>query len=186
MNVIETDLGGVLIFEPKVFSDDRGFFLETWSRQRYEDAGINVAFVQDNVSYSTKGVLRGLHYQYPHGQGKLVQVLKGKVLDVAVDIRLGSETFGKWVSATISEDDHRQIYVPPGFAHGFCVLSDDAIFSYKCTNYYDGSCEGGVRWDDPDIGIEWPITEPAVSSKDAALAKLSEIPEDKLPRMEGF
>lgn len=184
MNIIETDLPGVMIFEPKVLSDGRGCFIETWSKQRYEDAGVNAAFVQDNVSYSSKGVLRGLHYQHPHQQGKLIQVLKGEVFDVAVDIRLDSATFGKWTSAMISEDNHRQIYIPPGFAHGFCVLSDDAIFSYKCSDYYNGPCEGGICWDDPDIGIEWPTPAPSVSPKDAALTKLSEIPEDKLPRME--
>ncbi|HEG44481.1 MAG TPA: dTDP-4-dehydrorhamnose 3,5-epimerase [Phycisphaerales bacterium] len=184
MNIIETDLPGVIIFEPKVFSDSRGSFIETWSKQRYEDAGINAAFVQDNVSYSTRGVLRGLHYQHPHQQGKLIQVLKGEVFDVAVDIRLDSATFGKWASAIISEDNHRQIYIPPGFAHGFCVLSDEAVFSYKCTDYYNGPCEGGIRWDDPDIAIDWPIPGPSVSPKDATLANLSEISEDKLPRTE--
>ncbi len=184
MNIIETDLPGVMIFEPKVFSDGRGSFIETWSKQRYEDAGINVSFVQDNVSYSAKGVLRGLHYQHPHQQGKLIQVLKGEVFDVAVDIRLDSATFGKWASAMISENNHRQIYIPPGFAHGFCVLSDEAVFSYKCTDYYNGSCEGGIRWDDPDIAIDWPIPAPSVSPKDATLANLSEISEDKLPRTE--
>ncbi|MCK4958956.1 MAG: dTDP-4-dehydrorhamnose 3,5-epimerase [Planctomycetes bacterium] len=184
MNIIETDLPGVIIFEPKVFTDGRGCFIETWSKQRYEDAGINVSFVQDNISYSAKGVLRGLHYQHPHQQGKLIKVIRGEVFDVAVDIRLDSATFGKWTSVTISEDNHRQIYIPPGFAHGFCVLSDEAIFSYKCTDYYNGPCEGGVRWDDPDIGIDWPITAPSVSPKDAALTKFSEISEDKLPRME--
>ena len=161
MNIIQTDIEGVLIFEPKAFGDPRGFFMETWSRDRYRDAGLDVDFVQDNVSSSTKGVLRGLHYQYPQPQGKLVQVLRGEVLDVAVDIRVGSPTFGRAVTCVLSEENHKQFFVPEGFAHGFCVLSDLALFSYKCTDYYNSKTEGGVLWNDPDLAVDWPIDEPA-------------------------
>jgi len=184
LKISETKLPGILIFEPAVFSDDRGFFLETWSRQRYYDAGIMAAFVQDNVSVSKKGTLRGLHYQHPHGQGKLVQVLSGRVMDVAVDIRRGSPTFGQSVSVTLSDSNHKQVYIPPGFAHGFCVISDTAIFSYKCTNYYNASAEGGVIWNDPDLGIDWPIDNPFLSTKDAGYSRLKNIPYESLPRYE--
>lgn len=184
MNVCQTELLGVLIFEPDVFSDDRGFFLETWSQQRYHDAGIAERFVQDNVSSSAKGILRGLHYQYPQPQGKLVQVVSGCVFDVAVDIRRQSPTFGQWVSIELCESNHKQMYIPPGFAHGFCVLSETAIFSYKCTDYYNGSTDGGVIWNDPDINIEWPISEPVLSKKDAGLLRLKDIAEEKLPCFE--
>ncbi len=185
MNVIQTDVEGVLILEPKVFGDVRGFFMETWSRDRYVEAGINAMFVQDNVSSSSKGVLRGLHYQHPQGQGKLVQVLKGEVLDVAVDIRLGSPTFGKAVTCLLSGENHRQFYVPVGFAHGFCVLSEMALFSYKCTDFYNPQTEGGVLWNDPDVGIDWLIQEPILSSKDLTNPRLKDIPKDKLPVYEG-
>jgi len=181
MKVIETDIAGVLIFEPRVFRDERGEFLETWSMQRYKEAGIVGDFVQDNVSYSVKGVLRGLHYQYPHSQGKLVQVLEGEVLDVAVDIRQGSPTFGKYVSAVLSRENHRQLYIPPGFAHGFCVISDSAIFSYKCTDYYNAKTEGGILWNDPDIGIKWPLTEPILSEKDRKYLRLKDAAAKRLP-----
>ena len=181
MKISETKLPGVLIFEPDVFSDDRGFFLETWRKQRYYDAGILDSFVQDNVSVSQRGTLRGLHFQHPHGQGKLVQVLSGRVFDVAVDIRLDSPTFAKSVSVILSESNHKQVYIPPGFAHGFCVLSDTAIFSYKCTNYYDASAEGGVIWNDPDLGIDWSIDNPILSAKDAGYLRLKDISHDLLP-----
>ena len=183
MNVITTKLSGILIFEPRVFTDDRGSFMETWSKQRHADAGVAGDFVQDNISYSKKGVLRGLHFQYPHSQGKLVQALKGEVFDVAVDIRLGSETFGQWIGEVLSGENNRQMYIPPGFAHGFCVMSDEAVFSYKCTDYYNASCEGGIKWDDPDIGIEWPVAEPLVSPKDEVFERLCDFPKDKLPKM---
>jgi dTDP-4-dehydrorhamnose 3,5-epimerase len=183
MNVITTKLSGILIFEPRVFSDDRGVFMETWSKQRHADAGVAGDFVQDNISYSKKGVLRGLHFQSPHPQGKLVQALKGEVFDVAVDIRLGSATFGQWIGEVLSGENNRQMYVPPGFAHGFCVTSDEAVFSYKCTDYYNAPCEGGIRWDDPDIGIEWPVAEPLVSPKDEIFTRLCDFPKDKLPKM---
>jgi dTDP-4-dehydrorhamnose 3,5-epimerase len=182
LRISETKIPGVLIFEPAVFSDDRGFFLETWSRQRYHDAGAAVSFVQDNVSVSKKHTLRGLHYQHPHGQGKLVQVLSGEVLDVAVDIRLGSPTFAQSVSTILSESNHKQMYIPPGFAHAFCVVSDTAIFSYKCTEYYNPSAEGGVIWNDLDLGINWPTDNPVLSTKDIGYPRLRNIPRDSLPR----
>jgi len=182
LKISETKLPGVFIFEPKVFSDDRGFFLETWSQQRYHEAGISSPFVQDNVSLSQKGTLRGLHFQHPHAQGKLVQVLSGEVMDVAVDIRSGSPTFGQWVSVILSQSNHKQVYIPPGFAHGFCVISDTAIFAYKCTEYYDPSAEGGVIWNDADIGIRWPIENPILSAKDTAYPRLTDIPHESLPR----
>ena len=185
MDVIQTDVEGVLILEPKVFGDARGFFMETWSRDRYREAGIDATFVQDNVSSSSKGVLRGLHYQNPQGQGKLVQVLKGQVLDVGVDIRVGSPTFGKAVTCLLSDENRRQFYVPAGFAHGFCVLSEMALFSYKCTDFYNAQTEGGVLWNDPDIGIDWPIQEPILSPKDLASPRLKDISKDKLPVYEG-
>jgi dTDP-4-dehydrorhamnose 3,5-epimerase len=184
LRISETKIPGVLVFEPAVFSDDRGLFLETWSRQRYHDAGISAAFVQDNVSVSKKGTLRGLHYQHPQGQGKLVQVLNGLVFDVAVDIRLGSDTFGRSVSVTLSDSNHKQMYIPPGFAHGFCAMSDTAVFSYKCTNYYNASAEGGVLWNDPDLDINWPIDNPVLSTKDARYSRLKDIPQELLPRYE--
>lgn len=184
MKISETKIPDVLIFEPAVFSDDRGLFMETWSLQRYYDAGIKASFVQDNISVSQKGTLRGLHFQHPHGQGKLIQVLSGRVMDVAVDIRLGSETFGQSVSTILSESNHKQMYIPPGFAHGFCVMSDSAIFSYKCTDYYNASAEGGIIWNDPDLGIDWPIDSPVISTKDAAYHRLKDIPHKSLPRYE--
>ena len=181
MNVIATDIEGVLILEPKVFGDGRGFFMETWSLDRYAQAGLDATFVQDNVSSSSKGVLRGLHYQNPQGQGKLVQVLKGEVLDVAVDIRVGSLTFGKAVSCLLSGKNHRQFFVPIGFAHGFCVLSDMALFSYKCTDFYNSQTEGGVLWNDPDLGIDWSVESPILSEKDKQCPRLKDIPKEKLP-----
>ena len=184
MKVIKTELPGVLIIEPDVFEDHRGFFLETWSKSRYAEAGINEPFVQDNVSCSGRGILRGLHFQNPQGQGKLVQVLSGEVFDAAVDIRIGSPKFGKWTGAKLSADNHRQMYIPAGFAHGFCVLSDSAIFSYKCTDYYNSSVELGIIWNDPDIGIDWPIDGPILSQKDSNLPRLKDTPAEKLPRYE--
>lgn len=171
MNVIQTKLKDCVIIEPKVFGDHRGFFLETFQTDRYRDlAGINLPFVQDNHSRSAKGVLRGLHFQKNKPQGKLVRVVRGEVFDVAVDIRKGSPSFGLWEGVILSEQNKRQFWVPPGFAHGFLVLSDDADFEYKCTDYYDPSDEGSLIWNDTDLAIEWPALEGAevqLSQKDA-------------------
>ena len=175
----------VLIVEPDVHGDGRGYFLETYRAQRYAEQGLPDTFVQDNLSFSRKGVLRGLHYQLGRPQGKLVWVLQGEVFDVAVDIRRGSPTFGRWVSATLSSADHRQLYVPEGFAHGFCVLSETALFTYKCTDYYAPEEERGIRWDDPALGIDWPVAEPIVSDKDRAYPALENVPEGDLPLLEG-
>lgn len=159
MNVIRTELDGVLLLEPKVFGDARGFFLESFNQQRFDEAvGHHVAFVQDNHSRSRKGVLRGLHFQRaPHAQGKLVRCVAGSVFDVAVDVRAGSPTFGRWVGFELSADNHRQLWIPPGFAHGFLVLSESADFLYKTTDFYAPQLEGCLRWDDPDVGIRWPL-----------------------------
>lgn len=181
MNVVATDLPGVVVIEPAVFGDARGFFLESWNKARYAEVGIAVDFVQDNVSLSQRGVLRGLHFQNPNTQGKLVYVLQGEVFDVAVDIRVGSPTFGRWVGQTLSGDNKRQMYVPPGFAHGFCVVSEQALFAYKCTDVYNPAAEGSVRWDDPAIGIAWPITDPSLSGKDRAAPTLNDWPMARLP-----
>ena len=186
MNIIETKLPGVLIFELDVYSDERGFFLETWRSTHYENSGIIAPFVQDNVSFSQKGVLRGLHYQYPQSQGKLVQVLSGRVIDVAVDIRVGSPTFGQWISEVISDVNHRQVYIPPGFAHGYCVTSDTALFLYKCTDYYNPATEHGIIWSDSDLKINWSVKKPVLSSKDAKYPKLKDITPDKLPHFGEF
>ena len=180
MKVISTPLEGVVIVEPDVFGDDRGFFMETWHAHRYHAHGLPEVFVQDNVSFSQKGVLRGLHFQNPSPQGKLVTVLQGEVFDVAVDIRRGSVTFGKWVGEVISSENKRQLYVPEGFAHGFLVLSDQALVNYKCTTFYDKQADAGIRWDDPDIGIEWPVDEPVLSAKDASAPCLSDLSEERL------
>ena len=181
MNVKETKLAGVLVLEPNVFSDERGFFLETWNSTRYEDAGIRGPFVQDNVSFSKEGVLRGLHFQHPQSQGKLVQVLSGQVVDVVVDIRVGSATFGQWISEVLSDANHRQMYIPPGFAHGYCVASETAVFSYKCTDFYNPAVEGGIIWNDPDLNIDWLMEEPILSPKDASYPRLKDLRPEKLP-----
>lgn len=178
MKVIETALPGVLIIEPKVHGDARGFFIETWHAQRYAEYGLPERFVQDNHSRSSRGVLRGLHYQLQQPQGKLVRVTRGEVFDVAVDIRRGSPSFGRWVGVHLSGDNHRQFYVPPGFAHGFCALSETADFLYKCTDYYHPASERGVLWNDPDIGIEWPPVEVRLSDKDAANRRLRDLDAD--------
>ena len=185
MNVQRSDLlPGVILIEPRVFRDDRGYFLETWSRQRYQEAGLPADFVQDNLSYSKAGVLRGLHYQHPTAQGKFVSVLRGEVFDVAVDIRRGSPTFGKWEGFVLSAENGRQLYVPEGFAHGFVVTSEDALFSYKCTAPYDPAAEGSVAWDDPALGISWPVSAPTLAAKDRAAPRLGDIPPDRLPGLE--
>lgn len=169
MIVHETRLLGVLLIEPKLHGDTRGFFLETFNERsyaKYQIPGPGLRFVQDNYSRSSKGVLRGLHFQREHAQGKLVQVVKGAVFDVVVDIRAGSTTFGKWLGVELSEDNHCQLWVPPGFAHGFYVLSEIADFQYKCTDFYYPEDEGGIHWNDPDIGIDWPSVDPKLSEKD--------------------
>jgi len=182
VRVIPAKLPGVLIIEPKVFDDDRGYFLESFHASRYAEYGIPGPFVQDNHSHSVKDVLRGLHYQLEHPQGKLVSVCSGKVFDVAVDIRTGSPTFGQWEGLVLSEKNHRQLYIPPGFAHGFCVLSEKADFQYKCTNYYHPEDEGGILWSDSDIRITWPCRNPVLSNKDQGYQQLRDIPVDRLPK----
>ena len=181
MNMVKTALPGVLIIEPKVFGDARGFFLETWQQKRYQDIGIPGPFVQDNLSFSTHGVLRGLHYQHTSAQGKLVFVLQGEVFDVAVDVRRGSPTFGQWAGVTLSGDNRRQFWVPAGFAHGFCVVSETAYFAYKCTEIYDPQGEVGLAWDDQDINITWPLKEVSLSDKDQQSLCLKDIPMNRLP-----
>jgi dTDP-4-dehydrorhamnose 3,5-epimerase len=183
VKVIETKLPGVLLIEPRTFDDARGFFMETWQQEKYKEIGIREEFVQDNISFSTRGVLRGLHYQKPNTQGKLVSVILGEVFDVAVDIRVASPTFGKWVGVNLSGENHRQLWVPPGFAHGFCVLSDQVYFTYKCTDVYTPSAEGGVMWNDPDIGIEWPLQDVVLSEKDQVFPRLKNISVERLPLM---
>ncbi|RJL38785.1 dTDP-4-dehydrorhamnose 3,5-epimerase [Pectobacterium carotovorum] len=167
MQVIDTAIYGAKIIQPKVFGDARGFFLETFEKRRYQKMlDIDVDFVQDNHSRSSKGVLRGLHFQKTKPQGKLVRVVRGEVFDVAVDIRQGSPSYGEWCGVTLSEENKTQFWLPPGLAHGFVVLSDTADFEYKCTDYYDPSDEGCLLWNDPDVGIEWPIADPLLSEKD--------------------
>jgi len=173
LKFLETDLPGVLIVEPAVFRDPRGFFLETFHAARYREGGIPYDFVQDNHSKSVRGTLRGLHAQRRRPQGKLVRAAQGEIFDVAVDIRPGSATFGKWVGARLSGESFRQMFIPPGFAHGFCVLSATAEVEYKCTDFYDRADEIGARWD--SVGIEWPIQDPLLSPKDAALPTLLEL-----------
>lgn len=183
MKVERTKLAGIVVLEPDVYEDDRGYFLETWSEKRYAEAGVPERLVQDNLSMSRKGVLRGLHLQHPHGQGKLVQVLAGEVFDVAVDVRVGSPTYGQWLGTILSSTNKRQVYIPPGFAHGFCVLSDEALFAYKCTEFYRRESELGIIYCDPDIGIDWPVAQPVLSGKDAEFPRLAEVDPDRLPQM---
>ena len=176
-NFIKTAIDGMFIIEPTVFSDERGYFLETYHYEEFKAAGIDANFVQDNQSKSKKGVLRGLHFQTKNPQGKLVRVISGEVFDVGVDLRKGSPTFGKWVGATLSAENKRQLYIPEGFAHGFLVLSDEAEFVYKCTNFYDPKNEGGIIYNDPDINISWPISDDMtilLSSKDQLLPTFNE------------
>jgi len=185
MKVETTPLDGVLIVEPDVFEDKRGFFLETFNRKRYAEAGIDRAFVQDNLSFSTKGTLRGLHFQIGNPQAKLVQVVAGEVFDVAVDIRKGSPTFGKWTGTHLSGDNKVQFFIPEGFAHGFAVLSETALFVYKCSALYDPDDEGGIIWSDPEIAIDWPVTDPVVSEKDQRYPPLAELGPEQLPKCGG-
>lgn len=180
MNVIRCEIPGLLIFEPKVFGDARGYFMETWNRGRYGQAGLEVDFVQDNISYSRRGILRGLHFQQPHPQGKLLQVLQGEVFDVAVDIRRSSPTFGRWHGLTLSSENKRQFYVPPGFAHGFAVVSETVLFHYKCTEFYSPKDEVSLRWDDPDLAIPWPVEAPLLSERDANAVRLRDLPVGRL------
>ncbi len=182
MKVKELDLPGVLLIEPIVYGDERGFFLETFSVSRYAEIGVIGPFVQDNISRSRRGVLRGLHLQCPHAQAKLVSVYEGEVFDVAADVRIGSPTFGKWCAASISAENKRQLYVPPDFAHGFVVISETALFSYKCTDYYHPETERSVRWDDPRLGVEWPISDVELSQKDREAPTLDAIDQALLPR----
>jgi dTDP-4-dehydrorhamnose 3,5-epimerase len=176
MKVSHSKLQGCLIIEPRVFGDERGFFLETFQADRYKrEAGIDLPFVQDNHSRSARGVLRGLHFQKTKPQGKLVRVVRGEVYDVALDIRKGSPTFGEWEGVILSDDNKKQFWVPPGFAHGFVVLSDTADFEYKCTDYYDPSDEGCILWSDPDLDIPWPITNPVMSAKDQSAKRLVDL-----------
>lgn len=182
MNVIQTDLPGVFIIEPKVHGDSRGFFVETWHLERYEGLGMPSRFVQDNLSFSAHGILRGLHFQHPNAQGKLVYVLQGEVFDVAVDIRIGSPTFGQWTGTILSENNKRQMYVPAGYAHGFCVTGPHALFAYKVTEFYDAEADGGILWSDPDIAVDWPILQPALSEKDRNAPRLKDMPPDRLPK----
>jgi len=181
MNIIETKLPGALIIEPTVFPDSRGFSFEIYNQKRYQELGIINEFVQDNISYSIEGTLRGLHYQNPHSQAKLVQVLSGEVFDVAVDIRSGSPTFGKWFGIILSGENKKQFFIPKGFAHGFCVLSGYALFFYKCDDFYAPDCEYGIIWSDPSLEISWPVNDPMISQKDSNYFLLKDISQDKLP-----
>ena len=181
MKVLKTELDEVVIIEPAVYGDSRGYFLETWNQIRYAEAGLPAVFVQDNLSYSRHGVLRGLHFQNPNAQGKLAYVLKGEVYDVAVDIRVGSPTYGRWTGQTLSEENKRQLFIPAGYAHGFCVTSEDALFVYKCTATHDTAADGAIRWDDPEIGIDWPQMAFELSEKDRAAPLLRDIDHNRLP-----
>jgi dTDP-4-dehydrorhamnose 3,5-epimerase len=172
---LPTDLRGVLLIEPDVFKDARGFFLETYHERKYQEGGIAGPFVQDNHSYSSRGTLRGLHAQLTRPQGKLVRAVEGEMFDVAVDIRRGSPTFGKWVGFVLSGDNFRQLWIPPGFAHGFCVLSEQVHVEYKCTDFYHRPDEVTVAWNDPEIGISWPVEAPTLSARDAAAPRLAEV-----------
>ena len=175
MEIIKTSISEVIVFVPPVFTDSRGYFLETYQQRKYAEAGIPKPFVQDNQSYSTKNVLRGLHFQLHHPQGKLVRVIQGSVFDVAIDIRKNSPTFGKWHGEILSAENKKQMYIPENFAHGFCVLSDSAEFVYKCTDFYVPGDEVGLIWNDPQVGVKWPIEQPILSDKDAVLPSWAEI-----------
>ena len=184
MKVTDADIPGIKIITPEVFSDARGFFMESFSGERYAAHGLPAAFVQDNGSRSKKNVLRGLHFQTRRCQGKLVWVNRGAVFDAAVDVRSGSPTFGQSFSIELNDRNHLQVYVPPGFAHGFYALSDDVDFMYKCTDYYDAEAEAGLAWDDPDLGIDWPGKRPVLSGKDGAHLRLKDIDRALLPPYE--
>ena len=181
MKAIQTALPGALILEPKVFGDARGYFYESYNQASFHDAVISANFIQSNVSRSGRGVLRGLHYQWPNPQGKLVSVLEGEVYDVAVDIRRGSPTFGQSTGAMLTADNHRHFWIPEGFAHGFCVVSDFATFTYQCTALYDHAAEAGIRWNDAELAIDWPVSEPLLSDKDRLTPFLRDVAPERLP-----
>jgi dTDP-4-dehydrorhamnose 3,5-epimerase len=185
VKVLETKLPGLLVIEPAVFRDTRGDFVESWHCARYSDIGLASDFVQDNVVRSVRNVLRGLHYQQPHPQAKLVFAVAGEVFDVAVDLRLGSPTFGEWHGQLLSETNHMQMYIPEGFAHGYAVLSDVAVITYKCTDYYDAAAESGILWSDPELAIEWPVKDPVLSQKDRNALPLRRVPRDRLCEYDG-
>ena len=180
MKVIPCEPGGLLLIESEVLGDARGFFMEIWNQRRYRESGLNASFVQDNISFSRRGTLRGLHFQNPTPQGKLVSVLQGEVFDVAVDIRRSSPTFGRWHGVTLSGENKRQFFIPQGFAHGFLVLSETAMFHYKCTDYYAPKDELAIRWNDPDLAIQWPVKDPILSERDAKAPLLREVPRERL------
>ncbi len=184
MKVLPTAVDGVKIVEPDVFKDERGFFMETYHHRRYAEFGIDVRFVQDNCSCSGAGIIRGLHYQHPSAQAKLVYVVAGEVLDVAVDIRRGSPTFGKWTATVLSVDNKKQLFIPKGFAHGFRAISDNVLLLYKCSAFYDPASDRIIRWNDPDINIKWGEDAPVLSEKDAAAPLLREVSADCLPAFE--
>ncbi len=181
MKVIETDLPGCLVLEPQVFGDERGFFYESFNRDKLRVQGLDLTFSQGNVSRSSRGVLRGLHYQWPKPQGKFVSVVEGEVWDVAVDIRRGSPTFGKWTAVVLNAENKRHFWIPEGFAHGFCVLSEMATFTYLCTETYDREADAGIRWNDASLAVDWPIAEPSLSEKDAKAPFLADVGEERLP-----
>lgn len=181
MNIIKAELPGCLVLEPRVFGDERGFFYESFNADRLREAGLDLQFMQGNVSQSARGVLRGLHYQWPKPQGKLVSVLQGEVWDVAADIRVGSPTFGQWAAVLLSGENKRHFWIPEGFAHGFVVLSESALFTYLCTETYDAQADAGIAWNDPQLAIDWPVADPLLSAKDAAAPLLADVPEARLP-----
>ncbi|MDM8538098.1 dTDP-4-dehydrorhamnose 3,5-epimerase [Desulfobacterales bacterium HSG17] len=181
INVVNTSLPGVLLIETTAYTDERGFFMETYSQRKYKQAGIDACFVQDNCSQSQRGTLRGLHYQLQHPQGKLIYVTNGEIFDIVVDIRFGSPTFGKWYGSHLSSQNHHQLYIPQGFAHGFYVLSDIAEVTYKCTDFYTPGDEYGIFWADPDIDVKWLMERPILSEKDAILPELRKVPKEHLP-----
>jgi dTDP-4-dehydrorhamnose 3,5-epimerase len=183
VKVIETDLPGCWVLEPKVFSDERGEFFENWNTYTFSKIGLNIEIAQANISVSKRGVLRGLHYQWPKPQGKLIQVLQGEVYDVAVDIRSDSPHFGRWSATILSSKNKRQFWIPEGFAHGFVCLSEEAVFSYLCTDIYDPACDASLRWNDQRFAIDWPVSAPLLSKKDAQAPFIRDVPINRLPKV---
>jgi dTDP-4-dehydrorhamnose 3,5-epimerase len=181
LKIIETDLPGCVVIEPKIFGDERGFFYESFNSDRLAEHGLTPRFVQGNVSFSSRGVVRGLHYQWPKPQGKYVTVLQGEVWDVAADIRPDSPTYGRWTAVVLNAENRRHFWIPPGFAHGFAVLSETALFSYLCTETYDAAADAAIRWDDPTLAIDWPLSSPSLSAKDAAAPFLAQVVAERLP-----